>query len=59
MINSSDDVEIKFHSKNCIDNDMLVFGIQKAMLLTLLERSKINQQQYDYAIRLLEEALKQ
>lgn len=40
--------------KGCIDENKLTFDVQMAVLLVLHEGGKLNWQQYNYAVQLLE-----
>ncbi len=40
------------------ENDEFILSIQKAILVTILEKKKITQNQYNYACELLEKKLR-
>ncbi|MCH5211230.1 MAG: hypothetical protein J1F01_09750 [Oscillospiraceae bacterium] len=53
MINS-DDIKVICPEEGLNNNDEITLGIQKIILVTLLEEKKINMSQYTNAVELLE-----
>lgn len=53
MINS-DDIKIIYPEEGLNNNDEITLGIQKIILVTLLEEKKININQYNDAVKYLE-----
>ena len=58
MINS-DDVKVICPEDGLNDNDEITLGIQKIILVTLLEEKKININQYNDAVEYLEKKYRQ
>lgn len=58
MINS-DDVKVICPEEGFTGNDEITRGIQKIILVTLLEEKKININQYNDAVQYLEKKYKQ
>ena len=58
MINS-DDVKVICPEDGLNDNDEITLGIQKIILVTLLEEKKINIHQYNDAVEYLEKKYRQ
>ena len=58
MINS-DDVKVICPEDGLNDNDEITLGIQKIILVTLLEEKKININQYNGAAQYLEKKYRQ
>ena len=53
MINS-DDIKVICPAEGLNNNEEITLGIQKIILVTLLEEKKINMSQYTNAVELLE-----
>ena len=53
MINS-DDIKVICPEEGLNNNDEITLGVQKIILVTLLEEKKINMSQYTNAVELLE-----
>ena len=49
------EITVTCSENNLDENKEFILNIQKAMLVTLFESGKIDMQQYEYAIELLEE----
>ena len=57
MINS-DDIEVFCPEESLNDNDEITLGVQKIILVTLLEEKKMNINQYNDAVKYLEKKYK-